>query len=287
MTERTKFDQYFSEQYGIRWEALKASLFISDQKIARWNKFSQSSLPVCEFPSMKSVATSKADPQITQDPAGILKYYFLDLASIVVAEALKVQRGDKVLDLCSAPGGKSLILAEALEGSGELFLNEPSVDRRDRLKKNLRSYIPESHRSNLKVSGQRGAEFCLKHKDFFDRILIDAPCSGEKYIIQNEKLLAEWSPRRTERIAQEQYSLLCAGLLALKPGGRLVYSTCSISKAENDGVIQKFLKKRGDQASLVFEDPGFLKFEKSEFGYWILPDRFEWGPMFFCVIEKT
>ncbi len=283
---QTDFDQHFLKQFGSRWEALKASLFFESPKVARWNQFSKEQIPPSEFPQSTSVITSQAAAQIPQDAEGLLKYYFLDLASIAVAEALKVQKENEVLDLCAAPGGKSLVLAEALDGTGHLQVNEPSLDRRERLKKNLRSYIPELKRGNLKVSGLRGADFCLKNKNSFDRILVDAPCSGEKYLIQNKDLLSEWSPKRTERLAQEQYSLLCAALLALKPGGRIVYSTCSISKKENDDVLTKIVKKKGESFKLVFEDPLLLSFEKSEYGYWILPDQSKWGPMYFSILEK-
>lgn len=100
---------------------------------------------------------------------GLLHHYVMDPASIVAAQALGVQDGDMVLDMCAAPGGKTLILAESIPHSGELVSNEPSKPRRDRLMQVIQQYLPRDVRSRVRVSGLRGGEWATKKRDFFDR----------------------------------------------------------------------------------------------------------------------
>ncbi|MBV2167545.1 MAG: RsmB/NOP family class I SAM-dependent RNA methyltransferase [Bdellovibrio sp.] len=289
------FYTHFEKIYGARWPNLFAALMKSEQQVAR-----QNSLSLIEDLQTKkwSVFPQKAElPGCFWIPAGetcqpernpdeLLDVYIMDPASVMVARALDVQAGDRVLDMCAAPGGKSLVMIEALKEEGEIFCNDLSPERRERLKKVIQQYVPRSIRDRVWVTGKDGVQFGLKEPGSFDRVLLDAPCSGERHILENKAAQEEWSPRRTEHLAARQYSLLSAALLAVRSGGRIVYSTCSISPAENDEVVRKLLKKKKDAVKLL-EAPLGVGGERTEFGVAYLPDHCGFGPLYFAVIEKS
>ncbi|MBU6155131.1 MAG: RsmB/NOP family class I SAM-dependent RNA methyltransferase [Bdellovibrionales bacterium] len=199
--------------------------------------------------------------------------YTLDPASVRAALALKVQAYDRVLDLCAAPGGKTLVLLEGLQGCGSLVANELSSDRRRRLKEVIASHVPENLQSLVTVTGFDGNQFGLKKKASFDRVLLDAPCSSERHLMEEDETVPEWKESRTRQLAMRQYSLLCSAALSLKKGGTLVYSTCSISPLENDGVIERLLKKKGDQVELDPDTSDLSDLEATRYGFQIFPDR--------------
>lgn len=285
------FESYFSSIYLERWPLLKNALLENETLVARLNNWSlpDSDHPIYreeKFPGLKNVYSipnrETYTSQETRD--GLLDIYFMDPGSILVAEHLQVKEGDIVLDMCAAPGGKTLVLFEKLIESGELFANEISESRRHRLKKVIQDFIPRDKRERIWVKGHDGINFGMKLPNHFDKILLDAPCSGEKHLLQNPKELKEWSKKRTEKLAQRQYGLLCSAMLALKPKGRLVYSTCSISPLENDGVIRRFMERKGESADLIHSE--ITVGEKTEFGRIFLPDQAGFGPLYFAILEK-
>lgn len=264
--------------HGERWPALAQALLSPEKQVARTNAFLSSSNDWLETYDFKEIPRSEE---------GLLQYYIMDPASIYAARALEVQDGDQVLDMCAAPGGKSLILAEKLKTSGELLANELSETRRDRLKKVIQQYVPRDVRDRVWVTGKDGGKFALTHKEKFDRILIDAPCSGERHLLETPKELDEWKPSRSEKLAQRQYALLTAALLACKPGGRIVYSTCAVSNLENDQVIDRLLKKKEGDFQVL---PAALPCEGAELtkhGVQIWPDKTQLGPIYYSVLQKN
>lgn len=262
-----------------RWDGLYAALMAPEKQIARWNHFSE------EAPNEDFFPIERAQ-EIPRDSAGLLKYYIMDPASFWAAKALDVQSGDVVLDMCAAPGGKSLILAEALREDGELTANEVSEARRERLKKVIQQYIPRKIRDRIWVTGKDGGKFALTHKEKFDKILVDAPCSGERHLFETPKELQEWKASRSEKLAQRQYALMTAALLAARPGGRIVYSTCSVSNLENDGVIEKLVKKKEGQFQVLESPLPMSGAEKTQYGVRMWPDRCSAGPIYYSVLEK-
>ncbi|MFS4460912.1 RsmB/NOP family class I SAM-dependent RNA methyltransferase [Bdellovibrio sp. HCB2-146] len=289
------FYKYFSDVFKDRWPALFAALQKREQQVARRNNLSPvddaktkkwSALPEkSELPGCYWLAEGEpCQPERNADE--LLDVYIMDPASVMVARALDVQSGDRVLDMCAAPGGKSLILIEGLGEEGEIFCNDLSPERRERLKKVIQQYVPRTIRDRVWVTGKDGVQFGLKEPNSFDRILLDAPCSGERHILENQAAQDDWSPRRTEHLATRQYSLLAAALLAVKPGGRIVYSTCSISPEENDEVIKKLLKKKKTQVKLIDAETG-VGGERTEYGVAFLPDTCGFGPLYYSIIEKT
>lgn len=276
-----EINQFYAQLLGPRWESLKPCLLAEEKRVGRWNRFAR------QIPENQIYFDYTKSLEIPRDENNLLQYYVMDLASIYVAQALDVQLGDSVLDMCAAPGGKTLILAEKMGSEGELTANELSENRRDRLKKVIQQYIPRDVRDRVWVTGRDGGKFALSHVEKFDRILIDAPCSGERHLLADESAVKEWKASKSEKLAQRQYALLTAALIALKPGGRIVYSTCSISPLENDQVIARLLKKKKDQFLVVNSEIPAAGFEKTEFGIQIWPDQTGFGPMYYSVLEKT
>ncbi len=252
MKHTADFDTYYRNIWLHRWEKLKES-----------------------FAGETSYCTLEK---------GLLKPYFLDRASIYPAQALDVQRGDSVLDLCAAPGGKTLILALAKGEAGTLVANDKSADRRARLKAVIQEHLPESIACTVQITGHDAATWGLYQKDAYDRVLLDAPCSSERHVLSSPHYLAQWTPARTRQLAIRQFAMLAAALDAAKPGGRIVYSTCSISPLENDGIIDKLFKKRKDMFDIIQKEPEIG--EKTRYGIQILPDTTGSGPIYYCCIEK-
>ncbi len=247
------FDDYYREIYRERWDTLREALLLQGGHMD------------LNFSPEKST-------------------YYLDRASWTAAMTLPLEPGMKVLDMCAAPGGKSLILASRLEGTGSLTCNELSPGRRKRLKTVLQDHLPDQWRESVKVTGFDAGKWCLYEKDIYDAVLLDAPCSSERHLLHSPSLLNQWSPGRTKNLAVRQYSLAVSALDVLKPGGWLLYSTCSLSPLENDGVIAKMLKKR--KGLFEVRDTGSQEGEPTEYGKIILPDRGDWGPIYFSLLKK-
>lgn len=280
------FENFFQNIYKDRWPSLLSAMLEEEKKILR-PCFSN------EKQDLKTnlIYHSKETEQLfaSRNSEGNLQYYIMDPASILSAKLLCVCDGDQVLDMCSAPGGKGLILAEGIPKKGEIILNEPSKDRRDRLQKVVQQYAPKELRPRIFVQGKDGIKFGMIMPETFDRILVDAPCSGERHLVKSPSELKTWSMKRTKSLGQKQYGLLCSALLALKPGGVLVYSTCSISSFENDAVIERLLEKKGDTFEfLPVTEEEFLglKMEATRYGYIALPDIEGFGPLFICRLKK-
>jgi 5-methylcytosine rRNA methyltransferase NSUN4 len=285
------FQNYFSKVYDSRWPNLLHSLVESEKQVARWNQFSEVGRAFAQSqgngPTENTTWWGSIERrQPLRDSEDLLDSYIMDPGSVFAARALDLEAGDVVLDMCAAPGGKTLILAEALKENGQLIANELSPGRRERLIKVIQQYIPRSHRDHIWVKGQDGVQYGLKQPGHFDKILLDAPCSGERHLLQNSEELKQWTVRRTEGLAHRQYALVASALLALKSGGELVYSTCSISPLENDGVIGKALKKKKGQWSSVKIEMKSEFAEETEWGWIFLPDRCGFGPIYVAKLRK-
>jgi 16S rRNA C967 or C1407 C5-methylase (RsmB/RsmF family) len=296
VTGQENFDKYYAEIYADRWLKLKTSLLLPEQQVQKWNSLTIINKNEPEVEWLTQATWAKKNAEISRTEDGLLAYYILDPASVLCAKSLEVEPGHKVLDLCAAPGGKSLILAQDLfaheNTNSELILNELSMPRRERLTKVIQNYIPKKFRTQIWVKGNDGAILAMKNPNRFDRILLDAPCSGERHLLKNPKELLQWKKSRSQTLANKQYSLLAGASLALKPRGRIVYSTCSISPLENDRLIEKFMKKKGAQFKVIpflstQNNPQILLMaEPTEHGVIFLPDHCGFGPLYFCQIEK-
>ncbi len=304
------FEHYFSKIYGARWPQIRQSFFEKSFKIARRNLFFEAELwnqkndqwVGAELSRLSNCFSLKEDVDFQRLNEVRLPLYRMDPASVVAARALQVKASDRVLDMCAAPGGKSLILIEAMCGlnfnnpdpaelnlNGHFVANELSAKRRHRMMTVIKRYLPKEVRSLVRMRGEDGSRIGLHEKQSYDKILLDAPCSGERGLFEKPSEIEQWKEKRTKSFAIRQYALLASAFMALKPGGRLVYSTCSISPYENDGVIEKFIKrqeKKGDASFKIHPHQEGSLGESTKYGTQFLPDKMGWGPIFFVVIEK-
>lgn len=166
-------------------------------------------------------------------------YYIQEPSAMAVVPLLEVQPGEKVLDLCAAPGGKSTQIAGYLQGEGLLVCNEIHPARAKILSEN----IERMGVSNACVTNETPTRLSEKFPGYFDRILVDAPCSGEGMFRKNEVACEEWSPENVELCAARQDEILDCAAQMLRPGGRLVYSTCTFATLENEGSISRFAER--------------------------------------------
>jgi 16S rRNA C967 or C1407 C5-methylase (RsmB/RsmF family) len=274
------FHQYYSEVWKDRWQSLKDALFANGKKVFRKNKWVESQTHSDEF--IPECFLDENNESVND----LMPYYYMDPASVIVARNLNVKPGSKVLDMCAAPGGKSLILFEQMNGEGTLVCNELSRNRKERLRRVVGEYIPKELRDHIDIRGFDGNKYGIHQKDEFDYVLLDAPCSGERHLMETPSELAKWSKKRTQRLSTNQYSLLCSALLACKSGGEITYSTCSLSDLENDQVIKKLLDKKGEQVELITEFENFGFGEKTECGMIFLPDECGFGPLYMARLRK-
>lgn len=166
-------------------------------------------------------------------------YYIQEPSAMVPVNLMEIQSGDKVLDLCAAPGGKSTQIAAALRGKGLLVSNEIHPARAKILSENIERMGVQ----NSCVTNETPARLSEKFPEYFDRILVDAPCSGEGMFRKNPTACEEWSPKNVELCAARQGGILDCAAGMLRPGGRLVYSTCTFAPQENEGSVSHFLKR--------------------------------------------
>lgn len=266
---RAGFEEYYGSLFNERWQTLKESLS-GESVYACWN-------------------------------GGGTEPYYLDPASVFAALQLPLEGAGQILDMCAAPGGKTLVIASRMPEEAELVSNERSPARKNRLVQVVQNCLPEQVRGRIKISCSDGAKWCTTQTEVYDRILLDAPCSSERHVLADEKYLSQWSPSRIKTLSMEQWALLSSAYRLLVPGGYLLYSTCALCPSENDCVVSRLFKKFSD-AELCFTDsepsvkdnierfcslPSLIYPERTEFGFHILPDKSaQCGPIWFTLIHK-
>lgn len=264
------FEEYYSEQFGTRWASLKESLF-------QESVYAEVSL------------SEKAKP------------YYMDIASVFAGYALPLPENGEILDMCAAPGGKTLIIASRMGNECRLTANERSKERYQRLIRVIEESVPEVKRNIIKTTCFDGATMCNFGREKYDSILLDAPCSSERHVIQDPKYLSIWTKARVKTIYMTQWSLLSSAILLLKPEGHILYSTCALTREENDDIVKKALKKY-DNLEVIRADISEIRnrisksfpavksiphVEETVYGYHILPDRQNGaGPIYFSIIIK-
>ena len=204
----------------------------------------------------EQVAWEKNGYYTDEEKLGASPYHFAGLfysqepSAMCAAPLLEVQEGEKVLDLCSAPGGKGTQLACAMNGKGLIVLNEPISSRAKILSQN----VERMGIKNAVVLNEYPETLAKRFAGYFDKILVDAPCSGEGMFRKNaDEALSEWSEENVAMCAKRQASILDGATEMLKKGGRLVYSTCTFSYSEDEGQVCDYLQKHPEMRLLKQE----------------------------------
>lgn len=180
-------------------------------------------------------------------------YYIQEPSAMSAAAILAPQPGMRVLDLCAAPGGKSTQLASMLQGRGLLVANEINATRCKILSQN----IERMGITNAIVTNEDSERLATHFGCFFDRILVDAPCSGEGMFRKNLDAMEEWSEENVGLCANRQREILTNAAKMLLPGGKLVYSTCTFSPEENEQTVAEFLENHPEFELLPIESHFF------------------------------
>nr|XP_046192500.1 tRNA (cytosine(34)-C(5))-methyltransferase, mitochondrial-like isoform X2 [Oncorhynchus gorbuscha]XP_046192501.1 tRNA (cytosine(34)-C(5))-methyltransferase, mitochondrial-like isoform X3 [Oncorhynchus gorbuscha]XP_046192502.1 tRNA (cytosine(34)-C(5))-methyltransferase, mitochondrial-like isoform X4 [Oncorhynchus gorbuscha] len=226
-------------------------------------------------------------------------YYLMNAASLLPVLALGVEEGDRVLDLCSAPGGKALAILQTADPA-LLCCNEMDPHRRDWLAKTLESFIPQSLSSRVTVSNQDGRIFGQSEAGMYDKVLLDAPCSNDRsWLFSGPGGEQHGAVRLRERarLPTLQTQLLRSALAAVRPGGVAVYSTCTLSRSENQEVVEAVLNTCPGVELQDLEEELALPLQEHftftplghtpSLGLLVVPQQGQtWGPMFLSRIKR-
>ena len=208
-------------------------------------------------------------------------YYLQEASAMAPVVLLDPQPGEKICDLCAAPGGKTTQIAGRMAGEGFLLCNEYSPKRA----KVLSSNMERLGVANALVTNETVRNLAEKYPGFFDRVLIDAPCSGEGMFRKEEAAITDWSQETVEMCAARQQEILHYGAKLLKPGGRLVYSTCTFAPEENEMAIAAFLESHPAFTPEKLEAPWFTPGPNGSYRMW--PHKLLGEGHFAAVLRKT
>ena len=264
--EASRFFSTYDEEKanGLRFNPLK----IDRETFLALVPFALSPVPFCPTGFYYD-----ADEQPGKHPyhaAGL--YYIQEPSAMFVAEVLKPNPGETVLDLCAAPGGKTTQLAAMMKNQGLIVANEIHPKRARALSENIERFGI----TNALVTNETPEKLVKHFQGFFDKILVDAPCSGEGMFRKDKKAVRFWSQADVEQYADKQRYILDYAYDMLKEGGVLVYSTCTFSPEENEQTIEAFLQ--------THDDLELLSIEKI---HGIQPGRREWTNTGLAEIERT
>lgn len=163
------------------------------------------------------------------------KIYLQSLSSMVPPIVLKPNPGEKVLDLTAAPGSKTTQIAAMMQNSGYILANELDALRCERLKFN----VEKQGAKIIEINNGRGESIGKKYEEYFDKVLLDAPCSGEgRFLANDPKTYRSWSVKTVKELSKLQKKLLKSAYQAVKKGGEIVYSTCTLNKEENENILK-------------------------------------------------
>lgn len=260
------FHDHYCGIFGENWPQIAASLSVQPQPVLRFSPqnevrlkqiWQENNFPwktLSWYPHAllwpEAVASGETIPGFTEH-----LFYPMNASSLLPAMALNPLSKDLILDACAAPGGKTLLINDLSHGEAKIIANDLSPRRGARMKEVFINHKAE----NIEIWHQKGEIIYQRYPEYFDKILIDAPCSSEKHVINSLKHLNQWSKGRVKQLQMRQIALICGLSLALKPGGTLVYSTCAITPEENETVVNKILHRKKNTLKLIaFDKPKFF-----------------------------
>jgi len=208
-------------------------------------------------------------------------YYLQEASAMSAVALLDPQPGERICDLCAAPGGKSTQIAGRMKGKGFLLCNEWSPKRAKILSQN----IERLGVANALVTNENTENLGRRLPGFFDRVLVDAPCSGEGMFRKEEAAVTDWSEETVRMCADRQRVILRDAAKLLRPGGRLVYSTCTFAPEENEETVAAFLAEHPEFTAEDVDVPWFSKVGTGMFRLW--PHKLLGEGHFVAVLRKN
>ena len=191
-------------------------------------------------------------------------FYLQEASAMSAVALLDPQPGERICDLCAAPGGKTTQIAGRMNGEGFLLCNEINPKRAKILSRN----IERMGVANALVANEHPGRLAEKLPAYFDRVLIDAPCSGEGMFRKEEAAVTDWSPETVQMCARRQSEILDSGAQLVRPGGRLVYSTCTFAPQENEETVAAFLERHVEFELDSLNVPWFTPVGQGQFRLW-------------------
>ncbi len=275
---------------------LPVLIFSDHNKLIIEKIWEQEKIPFATLPWFENAITWPASVPLGTMLPGYREnlFYPMNASSLLPVLALNPQKDEVILDACAAPGGKTIAMKCGTKAGFQLFSNDLSFHRMKIMQEIFKSMFLE----NIQILNQPADTLFQNFPNTFDKILVDAPCSSEKHVWQNSKELNQWSTNRIEQLQQRQYALVSGLILALRPGGILVYSTCAIDPQENELLIEKVLRKKYDLVELVPFDakdlPGVSGMKTDQpVAYNLeyvrripLVNRFDLDPMFIAILKR-
>jgi len=208
-------------------------------------------------------------------------YYLQEASAMAPVYLLDPQPGEKICDLCAAPGGKTTQIAGRMKGEGFLLCNEINPKRAKILSRNIERMAV----ANALVTNEHPANLAKKYTAFFDRVLVDAPCSGEGMFRKEEAAVTDWSQETVEMCARRQAEILHSAAAMVRPGGRLVYSTCTFAPEEDEQAVEAFLYAHPEFQPETVEAPWFVPGKNGSHRMW--PHKLLGEGHFAAVLRKT
>ena len=191
-------------------------------------------------------------------------YYLQEASAMAPVQLLDPQPGERICDLCAAPGGKTTQIAGRMAGEGFLLCNEINPKRAKILSRNMERMGV----ANALVTNEHPEKLAQRLPGFFDRVLIDAPCSGEGMFRKEEAAVTDWSQETVEMCARRQAEILHSGAQLVRPGGRLVYSTCTFAPEEDEMAVAAFLECHPEFEPENADAPWFAPGENGSYRMW-------------------
>ena len=207
-------------------------------------------------------------------------YYLQEASAMAPVALLDPQPGEKICDLCSAPGGKTTQIAGRMMGKGFLLCNEYSPKRAKILSRNIERMAV----SNALVTNETVDRLAARFPGFFDRVLVDAPCSGEGMFRKEEAAVTDWSQETVEMCARRQTEILDSAAKMVRPGGRLVYSTCTFAPEEDELAVEEFLQAHPEFQPEILDAPWFVSVPNG--GHRLWPHKLLGEGHFAAVLKK-
>lgn len=208
-------------------------------------------------------------------------YYLQEASAMAPVALLDPKPGERVCDLCAAPGGKTTQIAGRMLGQGFLVCNEINPKRAKILSRN----IERMGVANALVTNEHPETLASRFPGFFDRVLVDAPCSGEGMFRKEEAAVTDWSQETVQMCARRQREILDSAARLVRPGGRLVYSTCTFAPEEDEETVAAFLESHPEFTPELVEAPWFAPGENASYRMW--PHKLLGEGHFAAVLRKT